>query len=133
MKCPVCKVPLIVLERQKIELDYCISCRGFWFDTGELNLLSETLGLNLLKEMEVYKVDEFSEQVRECPLCDKDMDKVKLGQNSNVFLDKCPEGQGMWFDGGELGRVVNKHSNSKNGSDELINFLGEFLQPGFNG
>ncbi|NIT13077.1 MAG: hypothetical protein GTN99_02190, partial [Candidatus Dadabacteria bacterium] len=88
MKCPVCNIALIVVERHKIELDYCISCKGFWFDTGELNLLSETLGLNLLQQLRISVVNESREQKRGCPLCDREMDKVNLGQNTNVLIDR---------------------------------------------
>lgn len=131
MKCPVCKVQLIVVERHKIELDYCISCKGFWFDRGELNLLSETLGLDLIKELQTTQLNEYSEKPRDCPLCDNRMDKIKLGQNTNVVIDKCPQGQGMWFDGGELSRIVNQNREiSGLGNKEMINFLGEFLVPG---
>ncbi|HSG30606.1 MAG TPA: zf-TFIIB domain-containing protein [Thermodesulfobacteriota bacterium] len=131
MKCPVCKVQLIVVERHKIELDYCISCKGFWFDRGELNLLSETLGLDLIKELQTTQLNEYSEKPRDCPLCDNRMDKIKLGQNTNVVIDKCPQGQGMWFDGGELSRIVNQNREiSGLGNKEMINFLGEFLVQG---
>ena len=35
------------------------------------------------------------------------MNKIKIGESSNVLLDKCPEGQGIWFDGGELSKITN--------------------------
>ena len=130
MKCPVCKVHLIVVERHKVELDYCISCKGFWFDAGELNLLSETLGLNLLKEIKTTIIDGTNEQERICPLCDKKMNKIKIGDNSNILLDECPDEQGIWFDGGELSKIANQNRELSNlGSKEMINFLGEFLIP----
>lgn len=130
MKCPVCKVHLIVVERHKIELDYCISCRGFWFDSGELKLLSETLGINLVKEINATVIDNPTEPKRICPLCDKKMDKIKIGEKSNVLFDRCPIGQGIWFDGGELSKFANHNKElSNSGSKEIINFLGEFLIP----
>ena len=40
MQCPVCKdSQLVISERQKIEIDYCPSCRGVWLDRGELDKL----------------------------------------------------------------------------------------------
>lgn len=47
MDCPVCKKSLIVVERDNIELDYCIACKGFWFDAGELGLLAEKIGAGI--------------------------------------------------------------------------------------
>jgi Zn-finger nucleic acid-binding protein len=42
MKCPVCKdAPLVMAERQGIEIDYCQECRGVWLDRGELDKLVE--------------------------------------------------------------------------------------------
>jgi Zn-finger nucleic acid-binding protein len=41
MKCPVCDVPLVMTERQNIEVDYCPKCRGVWLDRGELDKIIE--------------------------------------------------------------------------------------------
>jgi Zn-finger nucleic acid-binding protein len=42
MTCPVCtSVPLVLAERQGIEIDYCPQCRGVWLDRGELDKLIE--------------------------------------------------------------------------------------------
>lgn len=42
MKCPVCtETPLVMTERQGIEIDYCQKCRGVWLDRGELDKLVE--------------------------------------------------------------------------------------------
>lgn len=37
MNCPVCNVPLVMSERQGVEIDYCPQCRGVWLDRGELD------------------------------------------------------------------------------------------------
>jgi uncharacterized protein len=40
MKCPICiEKPLLISERQGIEIDYCADCRGVWLDRGELDKL----------------------------------------------------------------------------------------------
>lgn len=40
MKCPTCAdTPLVMAERQGVEIDYCPSCRGIWLDRGELDKL----------------------------------------------------------------------------------------------
>lgn len=41
MPCPVCKVPLMMSERQGVEIDYCPQCRGVWLDRGELDKIIE--------------------------------------------------------------------------------------------
>lgn len=44
MPCPVCTVPLIMRERQGVEIDYCPQCRGVWLDRGELDKIIERSG-----------------------------------------------------------------------------------------
>ncbi len=42
MKCPTCiDTPLVMSERQGVEIDYCPTCRGIWLDRGELDKLLE--------------------------------------------------------------------------------------------
>ena len=41
MTCPHCAVPLVMSERQGIEIDYCPTCRGIWLDRGELDKIIE--------------------------------------------------------------------------------------------
>ncbi len=37
MVCPVDNTPLVIADRQGIEIDYCPKCRGVWLDRGELD------------------------------------------------------------------------------------------------
>ena len=41
MPCPVCRVSLVMSERQGVEIDYCPQCRGVWLDRGELDKIIE--------------------------------------------------------------------------------------------
>jgi Zn-finger nucleic acid-binding protein len=41
MLCPLDKTPLVMSERQNIEIDYCPTCRGVWLDRGELDKIIE--------------------------------------------------------------------------------------------
>ena len=41
MPCPICKVPLAMSDRQGVEIDYCLQCRGVWLDRGELDKIIE--------------------------------------------------------------------------------------------
>ena len=44
MACPNDGAPLVMSERQGIEIDYCPSCRGVWLDRGELDKIIERSG-----------------------------------------------------------------------------------------
>ena len=39
--CPVDQMPLVMSERQGVEIDYCPTCRGVWLDRGELDKIIE--------------------------------------------------------------------------------------------
>jgi Zn-finger nucleic acid-binding protein len=41
MPCPICKLALVMTERQGVEIDYCPQCRGVWLDRGELDKILE--------------------------------------------------------------------------------------------
>ena len=41
MLCPVCRVDLMMTDRQGVEVDYCPKCRGIWLDGGELDKIIE--------------------------------------------------------------------------------------------
>jgi Zn-finger nucleic acid-binding protein len=41
MACPVDQTPLVMSDRQGIEIDYCPNCRGVWLDRGELDKIIE--------------------------------------------------------------------------------------------
>lgn len=36
MRCPRCATPLEAAVRQGVDLDYCTTCLGVWFDRGEV-------------------------------------------------------------------------------------------------
>lgn len=41
MNCPVCNIPLNMMDKQWITIDYCPQCRWVWLDRGELEKLIE--------------------------------------------------------------------------------------------
>lgn len=42
MQCPQCSYsPLVISERQGVEIDYCARCRGVWLERGEIDKLIE--------------------------------------------------------------------------------------------
>lgn len=41
MQCPACQTELKMADRQGVEIDYCLRCRGVWLDRGELDKIIE--------------------------------------------------------------------------------------------
>ncbi|MHC4114871.1 MAG: zf-TFIIB domain-containing protein [Planctomycetota bacterium] len=122
MDCPVCKKAMITFELEQVEVDNCTSCGGIWLDAGELEILlgdsAEAKGL-----LASFKVDKkCREKKRKCPICLKNMEKILTGPSeSALLLDKCPKGDGLWFDKGELKDVLKGGSFDK--ENKIVNIL----------
>jgi len=141
MNCPVCKRDkgvMVIVEHERIELDYCTNCAGIWFDYGELDLLMERLAL----DSSAFSMDRImalpdrqtKESVRKCPACRKKMRKVVVGTDPEVLIDVCPTGDGIWFDGGEVQQVirqlVDRAPAGMGGEHKVISFVGEVFKAG---
>lgn len=132
MQCPVCQVPTLVIEREDIELDYCARCQGVWFDAGELELLVEKLDIapegDILAGMGHAPAGSGEEKERKCPLCRRKMEKVALGRDPEIIVDRCDRQDGIWFDGGELARVIEMVTHQEGVEGKATSFLGEVFK-----
>ncbi|HNY26641.1 MAG TPA: zf-TFIIB domain-containing protein [Candidatus Sumerlaeota bacterium] len=106
MKCPVCREQMVVLEYDAVEVDYCLICGGVWLDAGELELLfsDEQEGRDFLaRRGPSYSGNE---KPHPCPICGKKMTKELVAGETSVLYDHCPQGDGLWFDRGELATIL---------------------------
>jgi Zn-finger nucleic acid-binding protein len=133
MICPVCKYDMIVVEYHNIELDYCNNCKGVWFDSGELELLLKSYGLEEPKTFfnGIFNSQESvsSEKKRNCPICGHKMKKTAIGRQPEILIDVCRDNHGLWFDGGEvtqlIGRLAGEHLPKRDSREHVMSFLGE--------
>lgn len=109
MLCPDCRPgEMFVLEFERVEIDYCPSCRGVWLDSGELELIGRRAGAlqgELLAALESAGGGRPS-RARRCPVCGKRLEEVRTETATPIVVDRCPRGDGLWFDRGELSAVV---------------------------
>jgi hypothetical protein len=97
---------MIVLELDQVEVDYCLACGGVWLDAGELEILLEGAE-DKDKLLSSLEVDEETKEKRiKCPICSNKMEKVLCGLEEKVRIDKCRDGDGLWFDKGELREII---------------------------
>ena len=125
MICPVCKNPLVVLELDQIEIDHCLNCGGIWLDAGELELLLETEEERARLLSILIEDNSVKENRVHCPICNKKMNKVFVGENKKILLDKCKKNHGLWFDKDELHLVI--VLGSENRESKIINLLKEMF------
>lgn len=115
MDCPVCENAMITLELEEVEIDYCTDCGGIWLDAGELE---ELLGQadKAAQLLASFKADpNCTEKPRKCPICDKKMQKIIVGQSKpTLLIDRCAKGDGLWFDNGELHDIFDRAKLDEN-------------------
>jgi Zn-finger nucleic acid-binding protein len=136
MICPVCKYDMLVVEYHNIELDYCNSCKGVWFDSGELELLLKSRGLEETKTLldGILNSQEAasSEKQRNCPVCGHKMKKTSIGGQPEILIDICRNEHGLWFDGGEVIQLIRhlagEHPPKHDSKGQVISFLEEVFE-----
>ena len=136
MICPVCKNDMIVVEYDKIELDYCAGCHGVWFDSGELELLLEAKSLQnpdlLLNNILNSPDSDSPEKKRKCPICGHKMKKTAIGERPEILIDACDQEHGLWFDGGEVNQLLRqlaeKSPEKQDSPQQVISFLEEVFE-----
>lgn len=105
--CPRCSARLTTdrIEEPLAHFDAfaCASCGGRFLSQVQLKLIEETVEPRLL---EIRHIPPAPNQniVLDCPACATHpaMDKFEHHRDKKVILDRCPECQGIWLDGGEL-------------------------------
>jgi uncharacterized protein len=95
----------------EIEIDTCAACRGVWLDRGELQAIQRTVERDHSRHEDkpMAQVSESYVAVAQgiaprvaCPKCGTMMDTHPFGMGSQIVIDECPDGCGVWLDGGEL-------------------------------
>ena len=126
MDCPVCRMPMLVVEYEGVELDHCLECRGTWFDREELELVLERMlpdaASALPADLNGLADADTDERPRRCPLCGRKMRKVRIGPGDGVIVDLCPLREGMWFDSLEVVGLARQLGGAA--SSRAIRFLG---------
>lgn len=131
MDSPVGKEPMVALELEHIEVDYCPESEGIWLDEGELELLLDDP--DAMRDMLADARPGEAQDARglKCPRCRKRMRKWAFGdEGATVVIDGCPHNHGFWFDRGELRRFLALKGNSER-IRQVIAFLNDmFPLPG---
>jgi Zn-finger nucleic acid-binding protein len=98
---------MITLELTEVEIDHCVECGGIWLDSGELEMLIGDRSQALTTLGSLIQAPASDERPRKCPLCDKRMTKVQVGSSKPALvIDRCPKGDGLWFDRDELRHIL---------------------------
>jgi Zn-finger nucleic acid-binding protein len=110
MVCPACGKEMFVLEFELVEIDHCAQCGGVWLDSGELALIGRRAGAlhgDLLAVLEKGQGEpDKTGPKRRCPVCRKRLLQAPAPGVRNIPVEKCPRGDGLWFEAGSLQAVI---------------------------
>lgn len=102
-----------------VEADECPTCSGVFLDRGELETIQAAVEEEQRHEHAPDESPEGVERTRgeldapvACPRCAKPMERRRYGLGSMTVIDECPEGCGLWLDGGELAELEELYEKS---------------------
>lgn len=131
--CPVCRIPLKPVNiKNRVEVDFCLQCRGIWFEKDELTHTHAQgrIAEKFMKQLPTPVRDTVicescgahnsrnrtsCEQCGApleflCPTCAVPLEEVMIGE---VAIDRCRTCQGVWLDGGELTLLFDEFKRQK--------------------
>jgi len=98
------------ITKDNVLVDRCPGCGGIWLDSGELEMMEKGAGLEQAEIMQQARRELLQESERLvsivgfCPKCEKS--KLHQVSKRGVELDVCSFCGGMFFDEGELERMI---------------------------
>jgi Zn-finger nucleic acid-binding protein len=129
-KCPHHALPLTTeTYAANIEVDVCGQCHGMWLDKGELEAIEEASQHDYREQLrEIRSQGEDSAHVSEqlaapsirCPQCRGEMEKREYGYCSQIVIDTCNEGCGVWLDAGEIQALEIFFEQSQRAASDVI-------------
>jgi len=112
--CPVDDFTLVQETYEGVTIDRCPHCLGVWLDAGEL----EAIQKNQADDFRGVPDDAMdfvtgaigmatakTEKTLSCVRCEDNLVKREYSFTSQVMIDSCIKGHGMWLDKSELERL----------------------------
>lgn len=108
-QCPKCQEELKSTMLAEVEVDECQSCKGIWFDKGELKEAKDSTDSDLnWMDFEIWKHEELfltSASANNCPICNKPMVSIAYGE-TGVAVDYCEDCKGTWLQKDEFKKII---------------------------
>jgi MFS transporter, PAT family, beta-lactamase induction signal transducer AmpG len=103
MRCPKCRSDMEAVIHEGTEVDRCGSCRGIWFDAGEVEALASTpaaLSIDIGAAREGKRLNAVDDYP--CPRCGGVMARVVDEAQRHIWYETCGSCSGSFFDAGEF-------------------------------
>lgn len=106
--CPACRADLRFADLAGVQVAACPDCRGLLIQQSQFASLIENLRANHDGETPMPKpMDPAELRVqRICTVCETRMETHPYAGPGNSIIDTCPQCHLIWFDAGELNKLV---------------------------
>jgi Zn-finger nucleic acid-binding protein len=107
-QCPRCVEPLVVMHAGAgASAHVCTRCHGIFAPPRTWSRLwrSPDAAADLERRFPPMPGPPLTPLVT-CPTCRREMERARFAATSDVVVDVCTHGHGIWLDAGELGRVL---------------------------
>lgn len=108
VQCPSCQTELVIGEIQSCQFAGCPSCHGMLFQQDVFaQLIRHMRAASTLPRLTPKPMDLNELQVRRsCPSCHSQLETHAYGGPGNAVIDTCFPCRVIWFDQGELTKLV---------------------------
>ena len=103
MRCPKCRADMVQIDYEGTQIDRCTTCRGIWFDVGEIEILRDKQAAAVIDTGDA-KIGKQSNVIDsyQCPRCSGPMLKVVDPRQTHIWYETCNSCHGSYLDAGEL-------------------------------
>jgi Zn-finger nucleic acid-binding protein len=104
VKCPRCVVELQPVERHKLQVNRCPSCKGMWLEHDELQQLEDEV-FDFGDQWKGTLAFDSSPTADKCPECSASLQKFRY-RFYDLQMEFCPSQHGYWLEDDEDTRVL---------------------------
>lgn len=111
MNCPACASSnLLPFKIGADTVDECPQCHGLWFNRENLGEIEDLPDSDLMKDFQdqldgLEPAKSAAARPSPCPLCRKPMDRYQYDLSSGIWVQACPDGEGVWLERGEVIKI----------------------------
>jgi Zn-finger nucleic acid-binding protein len=113
-KCPKCGSELKEKVIGSVSVDECESCKGIWFERGELHDAEESVDEYLhWLDFEIWKHPEKFKSRKSklnCPSCESPTVVFEYG-HTGIEINYCQQCHGIWLDKDEFPKIIESFEN----------------------
>lgn len=113
MKCPVCKIDALgaITLLEGLPANQCSNCSGVWVPSNAFLTWKRAQGQDIAEVKGNINIDPTFEvdELKLCPSSGHIMTRYKIFPDTEFYLDRCRNCNGIWFDKQEWEVLVNRN------------------------